>query len=132
MLTWMVAGCAAVTTRYYVSPVGAERITPATMDDRVSAIMVLECPRLLGNRDSAHGAISVALAVDSTGLVHRASMRRGSPSASFDDVLGALAAQLQLRPHPRPLLDPPPDRRLDVFYWCSRSTADVVIQVDST
>jgi hypothetical protein len=131
MIGLFVAGCVVHTTRYFISPAAAERITPTVMRDRVNAMMVLECPRLRASRDSTWGAVGIALVVDSAGLVQRASMRRGSGSASLDDVLGALAAQLRLDPQPRARTAQPATRQLAVFYWCSRTAGDVRLQIDS-
>lgn len=132
MIVWLAAGCVVPTTRYYVSPAAAPRITPVLMRDRLSAMMTFECPPLLASRDSVHGAVGIRLAVDSTGTVQRASMRRGSGNAAFDDVLGGLAAGLQLAAPAHGATTAAEDRTLVVFYWCSRTVADVRLQVDST
>lgn len=143
MVVWLLGACVVPTTRYYVSPAAASRLTPRMMRDRVSAMMVLQCPSLLASRDSTHGAVGIALAVDSAGHVQRASLRRGSRNAAFDDLLGALAARLALQAPPAanppaattlaPAVPPTTvERTLIVYYWCSRSAADVRLQVDST
>ncbi|MBX6333435.1 MAG: hypothetical protein IRY91_16425, partial [Gemmatimonadaceae bacterium] len=90
------------TTRFYVPTTGAARITLAQLRERADAMLHLECPQLLRGRAQLYAAADLTLELDSAGAVTRARIDRGSGSADFDDVLGALAAQLQLPP-PAPL-----------------------------
>ncbi|MGH7649195.1 MAG: energy transducer TonB family protein [Gemmatimonadaceae bacterium] len=130
MLTGVMAACASGTVRVYEPPQTAARISPAEMHTRLAEMMVVECPRLLGSRDRRRGAVTIGLAVDSSGRVERASIRRGSGDATFDDLAGGLAARLALAPAAAVVAADPPDS-LTVLYECAPAAADVRVLVDS-
>ncbi len=125
------AACAAGTVRVYEPPQTAARISPVEMRARLAEMMVIECPRLLGSRDQRRGAVTIGLALDSAGRVERASIRRGSGDATFDDIAGGLAARLTLAPDARVLAAPPAPPGLTVLYACAPTAADVRVQIDS-
>ena len=125
------AACTSGTVRVYEPPQTAARISILEMHNRLAEMMVTECPRLLGSRDQRRGAVTIGLALDSSGRVERASIRRGSGDAAFDDLSGGLAARLTLAPDPTVLASYPAPRGLTVLYECAPTAADVRVQIDS-
>ena|SRR6185437_4308318 len=125
------AACASGTVRVYEPPKTAARLTIVEMRTRLSEMMVVECPRLLGSRDRRRGAVTIGLALDASGRVERASIRRGSGNAAFDDLSGGLAARLTLAPDATVLTSSPAPLGLTVLYECAPTAADVRIQIDS-
>lgn len=112
------SACVTTTTRFYVPAAAAARLTPDQMREQVHAVMPLECPRLVAKRDTTFGVVTLAVFPDAQGAVQRAEIRGGSGDATFDDLIGALAAQLQLPPPG----DAPGDRRerrVVVSYSCA-------------
>jgi len=131
VLAGLAAACASSTIRVYDPPQTAARISRTELHDRLAEMMVIDCPRLLATRARRHGAVHITLSLDSAGRVERASIRRGSGDASFDDVAGGLAARLRLAPPPHVLASDPPTRRLTVFYLCTPGASDVRTRIDS-
>lgn len=125
------AACASGTVRVYEPPQTAARISLVQMRGRLAEMMTIECPRLLGSRSLRRGAVTVGLALDTSGRVERASIRRGSGDARFDDLAGGLAARLVLAPGATVLATDPATRRLTVLYECARAAADIRLQIDS-
>jgi hypothetical protein len=102
LMMTMMAGCVTSTTRYYVPTAGADRISTDELREQADAMLPLECPRLLRGREIRYGAADFTVLVDTTGAVQRVYVDRGSGDDRFDDVLGALAAQLRIvRPSAR-------------------------------
>ena len=91
---------ACVTTKrtFYVPPAGADRITAEELREHANEVLHIECPRLLGDRISASGEADLTLEVASDGAVSRVRLDGSSGDARLDDVLGGLAATLQLEP----------------------------------
>ena len=110
----------ACTTR----PQTAARISIDRLRARLAEMMVVECPRLLGSRDQRRGAVTIGLALDSSGRVEHASIRRGSGDATFDDLAGGLAARLTLAPDPTVLASYPRAASLTVADDARRSAGD--------
>ncbi|HEY7896546.1 MAG TPA: TonB family protein [Gemmatimonadaceae bacterium] len=131
MVAGATAACASGTVRVYDPPQTAARISIIDMRTRLAEMMVVECPRLLGSRDQRRGAVTIGLALDSSGRVEHASIRRGSGDATFDDLAGGLAARLTLAPDPTVLASYPAPRSLTVLYECAPTAADVRVQIDS-
>ena len=129
-LAGVVAACASGTVRVYEPPQTAARISLPEMHDRLMELMVVECPRIIGTRDRRHGSVSVGLALDASGRVERASIRKGSGDAKFDDLAGGLAARLKLPPPPHVLANDP-STRLTVLYECSTTGMDIRLEADS-
>ena len=139
MMLFGVVGCVLSTTRFYVPTTGAGRITPDQLRERADAMLHLECPQLLRGRGQLYAAADLTLQLDSAGAVTQARIDRGSGSAEFDDVLGALAAQLQLPPPPPP--PPPPQTaarrhaadpataKLTIAYACAPTASSVTVQL---
>lgn len=130
VLAGVAAACASGTVRVYEPPQTAARISIAEMRLRLAEMMVIECPRLVGSRQERRGAITIGLVLDSAGRVDRASIRRGSGDARFDDLSGGLAARLTLPPDPGVLAATAP-RSLTVLYACAPTAADLRVQIDS-
>jgi len=121
------SACITAATRYYVPSASDPRITPAEMRERVHAVLPLECPRLLAARDTVYGVVALTVFPDSAGQVRRARIDAGSGDARLDDLIGALAAQLQLPP-PADVPDDRARRALHVSYSCVPHAA--LVRVD--
>lgn len=139
----LMTACVMRTTRFYTPLATEARISLDEMRSRADAMLPTECPRVVHGNNSVYAAADIALEVDSTGAVQRAEIEHGSGDAMLDDVFGALAAQLQLRPpSPRPAaaVDRPPEqepavpaplekRRLKVSYACASNAGSVAVQL---
>lgn len=131
VLAGAVAACASGSVRVYEPPQTAARISLDEMHDRLTELMVIECPRLLGSRDKRRGSVTIDLAVGTEGRVDRATIHRGSGDATFDDIAGGLAARLALAPPPQVIANDPSPHRLTVLYECARVGTVVQLQSDS-
>jgi hypothetical protein len=137
MMLFGVVGCVLSTTRFYVPTTGEGRITPDQLRERADAMLHLECPQLLRGRAQLYAAADLTLRLDSAGAVTQARIDRGSGSADFDDVLGALAAQLQLPPPPpapprtaaRRRAADPATAKLTIAYACAPTASSVTVQL---
>ncbi|HKT08229.1 MAG TPA: TonB family protein [Gemmatimonadaceae bacterium] len=115
----------------YEPPQTAARISLEQMRDRLTEMMVIECPRLIGTRTKRRGGVTIDLAVSTEGRVDRASIRRGSGDATFDDIAGGMAARLALAPPPQVMANDPSTHRLTVLYECAPAGTDVRLVTDS-
>lgn len=125
------AACASGSVRVYEPPQTAARISLEQMRDRLTEMMVIECPRLIGTRTKRRGSVTIDLAVSTEGQVDRASIRRGSGDATFDDIAGGMAARLALAPPPQVMANDPSTHRLTVLYECAPAGTDVRLVTDS-
>lgn len=140
----LMTACVMGTTRFYTPRAAEARIGLEEMRARASSILPIACPRIVHGNNSVVAATDIALDVDSTGSVQRAAIEHGSGDAALDDVMGALAAQLQLQPPPAraatavprepeppsPLLPAPLERRLlTVSYACATDVGAVDLQL---
>jgi len=127
----VLAACASHAVRVYEPPQTAARISLDQMRNRLTAMMVIECPRLVGSHVRRRGSISIDLAVGAQGRVERATIYRGSGDASVDDIAGGLAARLALAPPAQVMANDPPIHRLTVLYECAPAGTDVRLDTDS-
>ena len=125
------AACASGSVRVYEPPLTAARISLDEMHDRLTEMMVIECPRLVGSRDRRLGSVTIDLAVGREGRVDRATIGRGSGDATFDDIAGGLAARLALAPPPQVMANDPSPHRLTVLYECAPAGTDIRLETDS-
>ncbi len=128
-----VAGACASSSsaRVYEPPQTAARLSLDDIHDRLTEMMVFECPRLLGSRDRRRGSVSIDLAVGTDGRVQHATIHHGSGDATFDDIAGGLAARLALAPPQQVMANDPPTHRLTVLYECAPAGADIRLDTDS-
>ena len=131
VLAGVAAACASGSMRVYEPPRTAARISLDQMRDRLTEMMVMECPRLVGSRDRRRGSVTIDLAVGVEGRVDRATIHKGSGDATFDDIAGGLAARLALAPAPQVMANDPSTHRLTVLYECATAGADIRLQTDS-
>ena len=131
VLAGAVLACASSAMRVYEPPQTAARISLDEMRDRLTEMMVIECPRLVGSHDRRRGSVSIDLAIGAEGRVARATIHRGSGDATFDDIAGGLAARLALATPPQAMAADPPAHRLTVFYECAPAGTDVRLETDS-
>jgi hypothetical protein len=136
------------TTRYYTPRAAQARISLEDMRSRADAILAVECPRVVHGKNTVFATTDIMLDVDSTGVVQRSEIERGSGDATLDDVFGSLAAQLQLQPpatrrpsavaaaeaqsdqqQPAPLPTPLDRRRLTVSYACASDAGSVALEI---
>jgi len=130
-LAGALAACASHAVRVYEPPQTAARISLDEMRNRLTEMMLIECPRLVGWRDRRHGSVGIDLAVGAQGRVERATIYRGSGDASVDDIAGGLAARLALAPPAQVMANDPPIHRLTVLYECAPAGTDVRLDTDS-
>jgi hypothetical protein len=143
----LLTACVLGTTRFYTPRALQARITLEEMRARADAILAVECPRVVHGKNTVFAATDIMMDADSTGAVHRAEIERGSGDAALDDVFGALAAQLQLRPEPvrrpsraaaqadqpqpAPLPAPLDRRHLVVSYACTSEAGSVALELQT-
>lgn len=130
-LAGVVAACASGSVRVYDPPQTTARLSLDQMRNRLTEMMVIECPRLVGSRDRRRGSVTIDLAVSTDGRVDRATIHRGSGDATFDDIAGGMAARLALAPPPQVMASDPSTHRLTVLYECARAGTDVQLVTDS-
>src|SRR5688500_19588947 len=101
-LALLAAACVTSTERFYVPTEGAPRLDQNAVRASSDRFVRAQCPRLLGDENSATGATTFRLVVASTGAVREAHVERPSPDSQMDGIFGALAAQLDLPPASSP------------------------------
>jgi hypothetical protein len=93
--------CATTKKTFYLPPAGADRITEEELHEHANEVLHIECPRLLSDRISVSGEADLTLDVAEEGAVSRVRLDDSSGDARLDDILGGLAATLQLEPAAR-------------------------------
>ncbi|HEU6451917.1 MAG TPA: hypothetical protein VFT57_10885 [Gemmatimonadaceae bacterium] len=145
--TSLLTACVLGTTRYYTPRAAQARISLEDMRSRADAILAVECPRVVHGKNTVFATTDIMLDVDSTGVVQRSEIERGSGDAALDDVFGSLGAQLRLQPpatrrpsavaaaaqsdqkQPAPLPTPLDRRRLTVSYACASDAGSVALEI---
>ncbi len=126
-LALLAAACVTSTERFYVPTEGAPRLDQNAVRASSERFVRAECPRLLGDENSATGATTFRLVVASTGAVREAHVERPSPDSQMDGIFGALAAQLDLPPASSP--DGDWTTRVRMGYSCAPGAAVATFEV---
>lgn len=123
--------CVTSTAQYYVPNPGSPRLSTNQMRDQADAMLRVECPRLLGDRQSAFAVAELVVDVESSGEVIRARIARSSGDQRMDEIFGALAAQLKLDPPKPPAgsVAGPLQGDLSVGYSCSPTAAVTSVEL---
>ncbi|MFN2397676.1 MAG: energy transducer TonB [Gemmatimonadaceae bacterium] len=125
------AACITSTTQYYVPNTAMPRLTTNQMRDQADAMLRVECPRLLGDRQSAFAVAELVVDLEASGEVIRARVDRSSGDRRMDEIFGALAAQLKLDPPSPPAGNDvgPLQGDLSVGYSCSPTAAVTSVEL---